>query len=68
MQPVRKVQTATHFKYVRGPSREDQNVVVDDLLMPCSPGEPGAFEMTWEQVPSNKLFEPVVSMVSKNDI
>lgn len=62
MQPVRKVQTATHFKYVRGPSRDDPNVIVDDLLTPCSPGEAGAMEMTWEQVPSDRLFEPVVSM------
>lgn len=64
MQPVRKVQTATHFKYVRGPSRENPNVIVDDLLTPCSPGEAGAMEMSWEQVPSDRLFEPVVSMVS----
>ena len=50
MQPVRKVQTATHFK----PSR-------DDLLEPCSPGSPGAIEMTWMDVPGEKLKEPLVS-------
>ncbi|XP_053650671.1 vacuolar protein sorting-associated protein 4 [Cherax quadricarinatus] len=62
MQPVRKVQTATHFRYVRGPSREDPNVIIEDFLMPCSPGEPGAMEMTWEQVPGDRLMEPIVSM------
>lgn len=64
MQPVRKVQTATHFRYVRGPSHTDPNVIVDDLLTPCSPGCPGAIEMTWMDVEGDKLFEPPVTMVS----
>ncbi|BFZ19600.1 hypothetical protein BsWGS_22638 [Bradybaena similaris] len=62
MQPVRKVQTATHFRKVRGPSREDPNKIVDDLLTPCSPGAPGAIEMNWMDVPGDKLMEPIVSM------
>jgi len=62
MQPVRKVQSATHWVKVRGPSREDPNVMVNDLLTPCSPGTPGAFEMSWMDVPGEKLFEPVVTM------
>ncbi|TRY53942.1 hypothetical protein DNTS_029792 [Danionella cerebrum] len=62
MQPVRKVQSATHFKRVRGPSRNDPNVIVDDLLTPCSPGDPQAVEMTWMEVPGEKLLEPIVSM------
>ncbi|XP_031627015.1 vacuolar protein sorting-associated protein 4B [Contarinia nasturtii] len=62
MQPVRKVQTATHFKTVRGPSPLDKNTIVDDLVTPCSPGDPGAFEMTWMDVPGEKLFEPPVTM------
>ncbi|VDN53364.1 unnamed protein product, partial [Dracunculus medinensis] len=28
MQPVRKVQTATHFKYISGPSRSDASIIV----------------------------------------
>ncbi|XP_077125866.1 vacuolar protein sorting-associated protein 4B [Ranitomeya variabilis] len=62
MQPVRKVQSATHFKKVQGKSPLDPNVVCNDLLTPCSPGDPNAIEMTWVDVPGNKLLEPVVSM------
>uniref|UniRef100_A0A8C2TUP5 vesicle-fusing ATPase n=1 Tax=Coturnix japonica TaxID=93934 RepID=A0A8C2TUP5_COTJA len=62
MQPVRKVQSATHFKKVRGPSRTNPSLVVDDLLTPCSPGDVGATEMSWMEVPSDKLMEPIVCM------
>lgn len=62
MQPVRKVQTATHFKRISGPSPLDKTQIADDLLTPCSPGEPGAIEMTWMEVPGDKLFEPPVTM------
>ncbi|XP_066289029.1 vacuolar protein sorting-associated protein 4-like isoform X1 [Branchiostoma lanceolatum] len=62
MMPVRKVQSATHFRKVRGPSRDDPQVIVDDLLTPCSPGSPGAVEMAWTDVPSDKLAEPVVTL------
>ncbi|XP_030760760.1 vacuolar protein sorting-associated protein 4B [Sitophilus oryzae] len=62
MQPVRKVQTATHFKKIRGPSPKDPNVIMDDLLIPCSPGDPGAMEMTWMEVDGDKLAEPPVTM------
>lgn len=65
MQPVRKVQTATHFKRVRGPSPRDPDVIMDDLLTPCSPGEKGAQEMTWMDVDGDKLLEPPVIM---NDV
>lgn len=64
MQPIRQVQTATHFKKVSGPSPKDPSVIVDDLLTPCSPGDPAAIEMNWSEVPSDKLFEPPVTMVS----
>lgn len=62
MQPVRKVQTATHFKRIRGPSPKDPNLIVDDLLIPCSPGDPGAIEMSWMEVEGDKLAEPPVTM------
>ncbi|XP_066019699.1 vacuolar protein sorting-associated protein 4B-like [Pocillopora verrucosa] len=62
MQPVRKVQQATHFKLARGPSPQNPEVIADDLLTPCSPGDPGAREMTWMQVPGEKLLEPVVNL------
>ena len=50
MQPVRKIQTATHYK----------RVVVDGVakLTPCSPGDQGAVEMSWTQVESEQLQEP----------
>jgi vacuolar protein-sorting-associated protein 4 len=60
-EPVRKFRSATHFKRVKGPSPVDKNVICDDLLTPCSPGEPGAIEMSWDQVPTDKLFEPIVT-------
>lgn len=60
-EPVRKFRTATHFKRVTGPSPTDKTKIVSDLLTPCSPGEPGAIEMSWEQVPTDKLFEPIVT-------
>ena len=63
MQPVRLVQTATHFKKVRGPSPTNPSVIADDLLTPCSPGEKGAMEMNWMDVPGDKLYEPPVTMV-----
>ncbi|XP_064641745.1 vacuolar protein sorting-associated protein 4B-like [Lineus longissimus] len=65
MQPVRKVQTATHFKKVRGKSPMEPFDMHDDMLTPCSPGDYGAIEMNWTSVPSDKLLEPVVTM---NDV
>lgn len=81
MQPVRKVQTATHFKKVSliscdplskclmsllkkvsGPSKTNPDIVVHDLLTPCSPGDPGAIEMSWMDVPGDKLEEPKVNL------
>ncbi|XP_071592697.1 vacuolar protein sorting-associated protein 4B isoform X1 [Heliangelus exortis] len=62
MQPVRKVQSATHFKKVKGPSLSDPNTIVD-LFTPCSPGDPEAIEMTWMEIPGDKLLEPKVSMM-----
>ncbi|KAK1753243.1 vacuolar protein sorting-associated protein 4 [Echria macrotheca] len=52
MQPVRKIQQATHFKKVM-----DGDV---EKVTPCSPGDPDAIEMTWEKVASEELLEPLV--------
>jgi len=48
---------------VRGPSPLDRSVIVNDLLTPCSPGDAGAIEMSWMDVPGDKLLEPVITMV-----
>ena len=50
MQPVRKIQTATHYKPVV--------VEGEEKVTPCSPGDKGAREMTWTDVDSEKLLEP----------
>ncbi|KAH8595198.1 P-loop containing nucleoside triphosphate hydrolase protein [Bisporella sp. PMI_857] len=54
MQPVRKIQMATHYK----------KVLVDDTekLTPCSPGDAGAMEMTWTEVESDQLLEPPLQL------
>ena len=62
MMPVQKVQSATHFKRVRGPSPTDTQKIVDDLLTPCSPDDLGAKEMSLMDVPGDKLLEPPVTM------
>ncbi|KAI9661301.1 MAG: Vacuolar protein sorting-associated protein 4 [Bathelium mastoideum] len=54
MQPVRKIQTATHYK----------KVLVDgaEKLTPCSPGDKGAMEMTWTEVETEQLLEPPLTV------
>ena len=44
------------------------DLIVDDLLSPCSPGAPGAVEMSWMDVPGEKLLEPHVTMVSPESL
>ena len=68
MQPVRKIQTATHYKKVTKSSSMSPKalanntiqVTVDgeEKLTPCSPGDAGAMEMSWTEVDSDKLLEP----------
>ncbi|EKG10540.1 ATPase AAA+ type core [Macrophomina phaseolina MS6] len=50
MQPVRKIQTATHYKKVMVDGQEK--------LTPCSPGDAGAMEMQWTDIESDQLLEP----------
>lgn len=61
MIPIRRIQSATHFKRVSGPSRTDPKVTVHDLLTPCSPGDRDAVEMTWVDIDSDKLVEPIIT-------
>ena len=61
MMPIRKVQMATHFKKVRGPMPSDPTQTVDDLYTPCSPTDKDAKEMSWMEVPGDKLLEPPIS-------
>eukprot|EP01111_Echinosteliopsis_oligospora_P017007 TRINITY_DN7237_c0_g1_i1.p1 TRINITY_DN7237_c0_g1~~TRINITY_DN7237_c0_g1_i1.p1 ORF type:complete len:459 (+),score=119.25 TRINITY_DN7237_c0_g1_i1:151-1527(+) len=61
MQPVRAVHGATHFKRVSGPSPTNPSVIVDDLLTPCSPGDPNAIELNWTEVDGSKLQEPLIT-------
>jgi len=62
MQPVRKVQQATHFKKISGPDRKDPTIIKHDYLSPCSPGEPGATELNWMSINGEDLLEPQVDM------
>ena len=52
MQPVRKTQDATHFKKVRIDGGEE-------MLEPCSAGEPGAFAATLQTLADRGLAERV---------
>ncbi|KAL8710457.1 MAG: hypothetical protein Q9220_004889 [cf. Caloplaca sp. 1 TL-2023] len=54
MQPVRKIQTATHYK----PVMVEVEGQMLEKLTPCSPGDKGAVEMNWTEVDSEKLLEP----------
>ncbi|KAJ2454090.1 Vacuolar protein sorting-associated protein 4B [Coemansia sp. RSA 2336] len=65
MQPIRKVQVATHFKRVRGPvargspdASQQQQQQQREYWTPCSPGDPQAVEKTWKEVGSDDLWEP----------
>lgn len=51
MQPIRKIQQATHFKKVL---LEDGS----EKLTLCSPGDDGAIEMSWQNVETDQLLEP----------
>jgi len=62
MEPVRKVQQATHFKQVKAPSRADPSKM-QAYWTPCSPGDPHAVEKTWMDVGADELLEPIVTMV-----
>ncbi|KAJ2804973.1 Vacuolar protein sorting-associated protein 4 [Coemansia helicoidea] len=63
MQPIRKVQLATHFKQVRQPAdRSEPGGPQRDYWTPCSPGDPQAVEKTWNEVGGNDLWEPDLTL------
>ncbi|KIM21083.1 hypothetical protein M408DRAFT_333669 [Serendipita vermifera MAFF 305830] len=50
MQPVKKINTATHYRKV--------NVSGVEKYTPSTPSEPGSIPMSWRKVPADKLLEP----------
>ncbi|KAJ5188780.1 ATPase AAA-type core [Penicillium cf. griseofulvum] len=54
MQPIRKIQGATHYK----------KVLVEGVekVTPCSPGDAGAVEMSWLDIDADKLLEPPLTL------
>ncbi|KAI8372535.1 P-loop containing nucleoside triphosphate hydrolase protein [Choanephora cucurbitarum] len=61
MQPIRKVQSATHFKQVTAPSRTNPNVMTQ-YYTPCSPGDPNAKVMNWMDIDGEQLMEPELTV------
>ena len=63
MAPVRKVQTATHWKQVAPPATEDPHTT-KRFFTPCSPGEYGGIEMNWMSLgPTDEVCEPAVDRI-----
>jgi vacuolar protein-sorting-associated protein 4 len=68
MQPVRLIQTATHYKKVRTlgatlagcHANLPSQVTVEGVekWTPCSPGDRGAVEKSWTEIESDELLEP----------
>lgn len=46
---------------------EDPLCLVDDMLTPCSSSDNEAIELCWKEIPSNKITEPLVTMVKKHN-
>src|SRR5690606_41986543 len=55
MQPLRLIQSATHYKPVRTPDGKEK-------WTPCSPGDPLAKEMSWMELEGDMLLEPTLGM------
>ncbi|GAA5812319.1 Vacuolar protein sorting-associated protein 4 [Mucor flavus] len=61
MQPIRKVQSATHFKSVVAPCRNNPGTV-REYFTPCSPGDPDARVMNWMDIEGDQLLEPELTI------
>lgn len=59
MECIRTLQVATHFKYVEGPGPNDATQTVTNRIVPCSPGDTGAFAMTAAELPQPELLLPL---------
>lgn len=55
MQPIRKIQQATHFK----PALDEDG---NERFTPCSPGDEGAREMNWMDIGTDELKEPPLTI------
>jgi vacuolar protein-sorting-associated protein 4 len=60
-EPIRKIQCATHFKWVTAQDRANPDKM-REYLMPCSPGDPQAIEKNWQDVDAEELLEPPITM------
>ncbi|ODQ78041.1 hypothetical protein BABINDRAFT_92142 [Babjeviella inositovora NRRL Y-12698] len=58
MQPIRKIQQATHFKQVESIFDGEPKV----QWTPCSPGDAGATERSWMDIEGDELLEPGLSI------
>lgn len=56
MQPVRKIQAATHFKEAPNSTPSAKK------LIPCSPGDKGAKEMSWMDLETDELELPELTI------
>lgn len=56
MQPIRKIQSATHFKRIDSIDEETGESFVQ--YQPCSPGDADAIEMNWMELEGDQLKEP----------
>ncbi|WLF80880.1 Vacuolar protein sorting-associated protein 4 [Lodderomyces elongisporus] len=59
MQPIRKIQQATHFKPVQETDEDGQEKT---KYTPCSPGDEGAREMSWMEIGTDELKEPPLTI------
>ncbi|CAF1275972.1 unnamed protein product [Adineta steineri] len=58
LRPIRRLGTATHFKRIPNPKPDGPR----ELWLVCSPGDPNAVELTLDQMNSEELCEPPVSI------
>ncbi|KII60990.1 Vacuolar protein sorting-associated protein 4B [Thelohanellus kitauei] len=61
MEPLRLVETATHFKKTSGPVHDKPNVYANDFYTPCLPSDKDGVEMNWKNIPENRLMVAPVS-------